>query len=53
MDETVGTVTTLSRFPSSRCRVFGFTITHGKIVEIELIADPARLSQLDLAVLDD
>jgi RNA polymerase sigma-70 factor (ECF subfamily) len=33
--------------------VFGFTITRGKIVEIELVADPERLRQLDLAVLDD
>jgi len=27
--------------------------TRGKIVEIEAIADPERLRQLDLAVLDD
>ena len=33
--------------------VFGFTIAHGKIVEVELVADPERLRQLDLAVLDD
>jgi RNA polymerase sigma-70 factor, ECF subfamily len=33
--------------------VFGFTITSGKIVEIELIADPERLRQLDLALLED
>jgi RNA polymerase sigma-70 factor (ECF subfamily) len=32
--------------------VFGFTITSGKIVEIDLVADPERLRQLDL-VLDD
>jgi RNA polymerase sigma factor (sigma-70 family) len=31
----------------------GFTITHGKIVEIDVLADPARLRQLDLVVLDD
>jgi hypothetical protein len=30
----------------------GFTITRGKIVEIDILADPARLGQLDLAVLD-
>ncbi|HVB21913.1 MAG TPA: hypothetical protein VNG51_08215 [Ktedonobacteraceae bacterium] len=30
--------------------VFGFTITHGKIVAIDLVADPERLHQLDLAV---
>ncbi len=40
--------------PRGRPRVvFGFTITHGKIVEIDLIADPERLRQLDLAVLND
>ena len=33
--------------------VAGFTVTHGKIAEIDLLADPARLRQLDLTVLDD
>ena len=33
--------------------VFGFTMTRGKIVEIDLVADPERLRQLDLAVLHD
>jgi len=33
--------------------VFGFTIRGGKIVEIDILADPERLRQLDLAVLDD
>jgi RNA polymerase sigma factor (sigma-70 family) len=32
--------------------VLGFTIRGGKIVEIDAIADPARLRKLDLAVLD-
>jgi RNA polymerase sigma-70 factor (ECF subfamily) len=32
--------------------VLGFTITRGKIVEIDVIADPEHLHQLDLAVLD-
>jgi RNA polymerase sigma factor (sigma-70 family) len=32
--------------------VFAFTITGGKIVAIDLLADPDRLRQLDLAVLD-
>jgi RNA polymerase sigma factor (sigma-70 family) len=32
--------------------VFGFTMTRGKIVEIDLVADPERIGQLDLAVLD-
>jgi RNA polymerase sigma-70 factor (ECF subfamily) len=30
--------------------VLGFTVTHGKIVEIDILADPVRLSQLDLAI---
>lgn len=33
--------------------VFGFTITRGKIVAIDLVADPERLRQLDLTVLND
>jgi RNA polymerase sigma factor (sigma-70 family) len=40
--------------PGGRPRVvFGFKVTGGKIVEIDLIADPARLRQLALAILDD
>jgi RNA polymerase sigma-70 factor (ECF subfamily) len=31
----------------------GFTIARDRIVEIELLADPERLRQLDLAMLDD
>jgi RNA polymerase sigma factor (sigma-70 family) len=33
--------------------VFAFTITGGKIVAIDLLADPERLRQLDLAMLDE
>jgi hypothetical protein len=33
--------------------VCGFTIADGRIVEIELLADPERLRQLDLAILAD
>jgi len=33
--------------------VMGFTVRRGKIVEIDILADPARLRRLDLAVLDD
>jgi hypothetical protein len=33
--------------------VLRFTITSGKIVEIEAVADQERLTQLDLAVLND
>ena len=32
--------------------VLGLKISGGKIAEVEVIADPARLRQLDLAVLD-
>ena len=33
--------------------VLGFTISGGKIVEIDVVADPERFRQLELAVLDD
>ncbi|MFL5706279.1 MAG: RNA polymerase sigma factor SigJ [Ktedonobacteraceae bacterium] len=33
--------------------VFGFTISRGKIVEIDMLADPERLRQLNLEVLND
>jgi RNA polymerase sigma-70 factor (ECF subfamily) len=32
--------------------VMGFTVRRGKIVEIDVLADPARLHRLDLAILD-
>jgi RNA polymerase sigma-70 factor (ECF subfamily) len=32
--------------------VFGLTITGGKITAIDVVADPARLRQIDLAILD-
>jgi RNA polymerase sigma factor (sigma-70 family) len=32
--------------------VVGFTVRHAKIVEIDIFADPNRLNQLDLTVLD-
>ena len=32
--------------------VFAFTIARGKIVAIDLLADPERLRQLDLTVLN-
>jgi RNA polymerase sigma-70 factor (ECF subfamily) len=39
--------------PGGRPRVvFGFTIAGDKIVEIELLADPESLGQLDLEILD-
>ncbi|MFJ6786832.1 RNA polymerase sigma factor SigJ [Streptomyces angustmyceticus] len=33
--------------------VMGFTVAHGRIVEINILADPARLRGLDLTLLDD
>jgi RNA polymerase sigma-70 factor, ECF subfamily len=33
--------------------VIGFTVTRGKIAAIDILADPARLRQLDLTALDD
>jgi RNA polymerase sigma factor (sigma-70 family) len=39
--------------PGGRPRVvFGFTIVRGKILAIDMLADPARLSGLDLAILE-
>jgi RNA polymerase sigma-70 factor (ECF subfamily) len=39
--------------PSGRLfRVLTFTIKRGKIAEIDIVADPKRLGELDLAVLD-
>ena len=34
-------------------RVLRFSITNGKIAEVDVIANPARLSELELAVLSD
>jgi RNA polymerase sigma-70 factor (ECF subfamily) len=43
-----GLVTAPEGIPLS---VMGFTIRHGKIVEIDILADPERLRQIDLTVL--
>jgi len=44
----------VSRLPDGRpFSVLGFTVARGKIVEIDVLADSARLRQLDLTVLDD
>jgi RNA polymerase sigma factor (sigma-70 family) len=45
-----GVVVTVRGRPFS---VMGFTVTDGKIVEIDALADPERLRRLDLAALDD
>jgi len=46
----VGVVTAPHGQPFS---VMGVTVADGKIVELDVLADPARLRELDLAVLDD
>ena len=38
--------------PGRTRAVAGFTIAGGRIVEIDLLADPARLRGLDLTVLE-
>ena len=48
-----GNVGVLSRLPDGRLfSVIGFTIAGGKIVEMDILADPARLSRLDLSAID-
>jgi RNA polymerase sigma-70 factor, ECF subfamily len=39
--------------PGQPVSVIGFTVRGGRIVEIDVLADPERLRRLDLAVLDD
>ena len=46
----VGVVTTRDGQPFS---VGGFTVRHGRIVEMDWLADPARLGELDLAIIDE
>ena len=49
----VNGVTGLVWAPGGKPRVvFGFTIERGKIVEIDLVADPERVRELDLVVLN-
>ena len=38
---------------ASRSRSAAFTVRGGRIVEIDILADPERLRQLDLTILDD
>ena len=43
----------VSRRPDGRLfAVLGFTIAGGKVVEIDILADPERLSRLDLSAID-
>jgi RNA polymerase sigma-70 factor (ECF subfamily) len=40
--------------PSGRLRsVTGFTVTNGRIVEINVLADPARLARIDVALFEE
>lgn len=50
IDGSVGAVWGQSGQPRA---VFTFTVTDGKIAAIEIIADPERLSQFDVALLDE
>jgi hypothetical protein len=45
-----GAISTRNGEPFS---IGGVTVRGGKIVEIDILADPERLRRLDLAVLDD
>ena len=48
-----GNLGIVSRRPDGRLfAVLGFTIAGGKIVEIDILADPERLSRLDLSALE-
>ena len=49
VDGAVGLVTAPRGRP---LEVLGFTVTRGRIVEIDILAEPTRLRRLDLAVLD-
>ena len=44
-----GSIGLLTRLPDGRLfSVIGFTIAGGKVVEMDILADPDRLSRLDL-----
>jgi RNA polymerase sigma-70 factor (ECF subfamily) len=48
-----GNVGLVSRLPDGRVlSVIGFTIAGGKVVEMDILADPDRLSRLDLSTLE-
>ena len=42
-----GAAGVVTRRNGTMVAVLGFTITHGKIVAIDVLADPERLSRLD------
>src|SRR5467141_1301519 len=48
-----GNIGVVSRFPDGRLlSVIAFTIAGGKIVEMDILADPDRLSRLDLSAIE-
>jgi len=48
-----GNIGVLSRLPDGRLlSVIGFTIAGGKVVEMDILADPDRLSRLDLSAIE-
>jgi hypothetical protein len=48
-----GDIGLVSRLPDGRVfSVLGFTIAGGKVVEIDILADPDRLSRLDLSAIE-
>ncbi len=48
-----GNVGVVSRLPDGRLfSVVGFTIAGGKVVEMDILADPDRLSRLDLSAIE-
>ena len=48
-----GNVGVLTRLPDGRLfSVLGFTVADGRVVEIDILADPDRLARLDLSVIE-
>jgi RNA polymerase sigma-70 factor, ECF subfamily len=48
-----GKIGLVCRLPDGRLfSVVGFTIADGKVVEMDILADPDRLSRLDLSALE-
>ena len=48
-----GNIGVVSRRPDGRVfSVIGFTIAGGKVVEMDILADPERLSRLDLSAIE-
>jgi RNA polymerase sigma-70 factor (ECF subfamily) len=47
-----GSIGAVSRLPDGRLlSVIGFTVTGGKVVEMDILADPERLARLDLSAI--